>query len=84
MYSKNVEGLMGTPSRNIPGLIHGGWKRMKQTRMMGKQTRKKVNMFKRKGLRRGMQISNPPAVYPKPMKCHMSRTPQKKRVKWRT
>lgn len=68
MCSMNVEGLMGTPSRDISGLIHGGWKRMKQARMMGKQTRKKEEyMFKRKGFRRGMQISNPPAVYPKPM-----------------
>lgn len=68
MCSVNDEGLTGTPSRNIPGLIHGGWRRMKQTRMAGKQTRKKVeNMFKRQGLGRAMQISNPPAVYPKPM-----------------
>lgn len=55
MCSVNVERLTGTPSRNIPGLIHGGWRGMKQARMTGKQTRKKVdNMFKKQGLRRGM------------------------------
>lgn len=68
MCSMTVEGLTGTSSENIPGLIHGGWRRRKQTRMIGKQMRKKVeNVFKRQGLRRGRQIANPPAVYPRPM-----------------
>lgn len=50
MCSMNVEGLTETPSRNVPGLIPGGWRRMKQTRIMGKQTRKKMeNMLRGKG-----------------------------------
>lgn len=59
MCPMNVEGLTGTPARNIPGLIHGCWRRMKQARVMGKQTRKKVeNMFEGKPFRSGMEHTN--------------------------
>lgn len=55
MRSVTVEGLTGTPSRAIPGLIHGCWRRMKQARMMGKHTMKKVeNLFKKKGFKSEM------------------------------
>ena len=59
MCSMHVERLMGTPSGNLPSLIHHCWRRKKQARMMGKQTgRKAENVFKRTGFRSGMENTN--------------------------
>lgn len=50
---------MGAPSRAMPGLLHGWWRRMQQARRVRKQTTKKVeNLFEKKVFKSEMEYTN--------------------------